>query len=332
MTQYVLIDFRHLCYKARNLPKLTITTTIGNQQRVIDTTIASFVVKDIYYKSGRASYPTAVFLEGGREGIPTFRKEYFQRLVNEGTDLTKGYKEGRKGESHAFYHAVNTAEELIKHGISVYRVERLEADDLIAAMVRKIKYHMGDTTTPIVILTNDNDMLPLVDDQVSVYIRSPRTYAEPGCIEYKGYYQVTPRTWYDYLEGTSEYGEFYIPYNSMLLYKLIRGDSADAYKGACKGLGKVSYSNLMRQMEQAGVDFENIFRYGNDFDTIMRPVLEQWFKEEEVERMHTLYKGIDMIQSHNGVDYLHEKLRAPLQIDLGVLQKASDALNIRVSR
>lgn len=333
--RYVLIDFRHICYKTLNHDILTTVIPINGVPTTVDTTVASFAIKDIFYKSNRGAYFTGVFLEGGREGFPTFRKQYFEQLVSNGSQLVskEGYKGQRKGEAKRFYTAVNTAEDLLKNGnVSVYRVAGLEADDVIAAMVHKIKYVLGDTTTPIDIITNDNDHLPLVDDQVSVYVRGSRTYADGDSLEHKGYYRVTPHNWHQYLEGTSAFGDFYIPYNSMLLFKLIRGDDADGYKGAVKGYGKVSYSALMRRMEQEGVDFANTFRYNVDFNTVMRPVLERYFEAAVVDQMAILYQGINMIQSHNGVDFLPEKLSKVQQLDLGTLQMACDALSIRISR
>src|SRR5690606_27680880 len=130
----------------------------------------------------------------------------------------------------------------------------------IISMVQKIK--SIDKETPIDIITGDSDLLALVDDQVSVYMRGNRQHAEPNCPEHRLYFQVTPETWEEYLSYSSAYRDYYIPFNSMLLFKMIRGDKTDNITGACKGYGGKTYSELMYQMEEDEVDFKNIFRYG----------------------------------------------------------------------
>ena len=80
----------------------------------------------------------------------------------------------------------------------------------------------------------------------------------------------------------------------MLLFKMIRGDKSDNVAGACKGYGGKKYSALMEKMQEDGVDFPNVFRYGNDFNEVMKPVLDKYFTEEEVEKMEFIYQGIGL--------------------------------------
>lgn len=329
---YLLIDFRHVAYKAITLPKLQAPIQVNGTEMIADTTVATFTIKDIWNKSQRGTFHTAVCLEQGKTGMPTYRAEYFKHLQSKGFDVTDGgYKAGRKKESGAFYNAVEVAEYLVgQSGISVYRVARLEADDLIGALVKHIKEVQKDTETPIYILTNDADHLPLVDEQVSVYMKCPRQYNEFGAPEYRGYFQVTPNSWDDFLAGSSEFGEYHLPYNAMLLYKLVKGDKSDNYKGACKGYGKVKFSNLTYQMQDDGVDFANVFRYYKDFDVEIAPVLRKYFTPEEVNHMAMVYKGINPVQTLDGVTPLHEKLRKPLQINIGEVQLACKTLDINI--
>lgn len=321
MSRIRLFDYMHLAHNARAVDVQMRAKVLEDGIPIeIDTKILKLTTRSIFNQSDKGGYITGVFLEGRN----TKRKQYFKELNNRrgnGTD----YK-GSRGHSSIFYEDVNRAVSIMHSGgISCYKYEKinefgepfdgLEADDLIVSMVRKLK-EMG-VTQPIDIVTNDSDLLPLVDEQVSVYLRGTRTYAEGGCPEYNKYYQVTPRSWEEALQYRSDFKDFYIPYNSMLLFKLIRGDKADEYGGIGKmtfdekSLGKVAYSKLMEQMVIDGVDFQNIFKYGVDFNEVIRPVLVNYFPKETVDFMYDTYLGIDMA---------YVNLEPPTKIDIGKLQ------------
>lgn len=314
MSRYVLIDYMHLAHRCIHAEPLSTTVNIGGEMRVIDTTIPNYTIKNIFNYSGKGKYFTGVFYEGGNSK----RREYFRN--QRGAENQAGYKGSRSNFRNSFYEGINLAISLMANGkVSQYRVEGCEADDLIISMVQKIK--AVDKITPIDIITNDSDLLPLVDEQVSVYMRGTRQHAEPGCPELRLYYQVTPETWDDYLSYTSAYRDFYIPYNSMLLFKLIRGDKSDEYVGATKGYGGKKYSALMERMVADGVDFPNVFRYGVDFDTVLRPILENYFDKETVDYMKYIYIGI----SPN-----YQNLEIPRQIEPGYLQAALNPVKINI--
>lgn len=315
--RYVLVDFMHLAHKYVVAEPLSATLKINGELQVIDTTFQNYTIKDVFSLSGRGLFHTGVFLEGGSE----YRKKHFGK---EGSKDGKGYKGGRDKGSNVFFDGIDMAINLMAQGkVSMYRFSGYEADDMIYNMVLRIKEE--DTTTPIDIITNDSDLLPLVDDQVSVYIRGTRGYSDPGCPSRRLYYQVTPKTWEDYLSYTSAHKNFLIPYNSMLLFKLIRGDKADDVAGACKGYGGKKYSELMNKMIEDKVDFPNIFRYGKDFDEVMRPVLEKYFKQEEVDKMKFIYEGIGLRKLPEG-----KKLALPRQIEKGYLQQVLLPLQIKL--
>lgn len=317
MSRYVLIDYLHLAHKCMGVPPLKATVTIGGEVRVIDTTIPSYTIKSVFNYGGKGEFYTGVFLDSGS----SYRKEYFSRKDTDTVDGT-GYKGNRSGRQNAFYEGVDLAVNLMYNGkVSLYRVEGYEADDLIASVVAKIKSE--DTKTPIDIITNDSDLLPLVDDQVSVYMRSTREFAVDGAPTRRLYYQVTPQSWDDYFYYASAYRDYLIPYNSILLFKLIKGDKSDNIAGAVKGLGAKKYSLLMERMIQDGVDFPNIFRYGVDFDEVMRPILESYFKVEEVDYMKFIYEGINL---------RFKNLVLPKKIELGFLQEALSPVKINLIR
>ena len=290
---------------------------INNELKVVDTTIPNYTIKNIFKYSGNGLFHTGVFFEGGSD----YRKSYFKE---QGSGDGSGYKGDRAQQKGSFYTGINLATQLLMQGkVSLYRAAGYEADDLIYNMILRIKEE--DKTTPIDVITNDADLLPLVDDQVSVYIRGTREANEDGCPVRRLYYQVTPRTWEDYLSYTSAYKNYKIPYNSMLLFKMIRGDKSDNVAPACKGFGGKKYSALMEKMEQDGVDFPNIFRYGVDFDTVMLPVLEHYFESDEIDRMKFIYGGIGLRKLPEGM-----KLGLPKQIDKGYLQQSLDFVKINL--
>ncbi len=315
--RYVLIDYMHLAHRCIVAEPLSVTVPINGEIQVVDTTIPNYTVKNIYSYSGRGLFHTGVFFEGGSD----FRKKHFAK---DGSGDGSGYKGDRSQQKGSFYTGINLAIQLMMQGkVSLYRAGGYEADDLIFNMIRAIKEK--DTSTPIDIITNDSDLLPLVDEQVSVYIRGTREYNEDGCPTRRLYYQVTPRSWDEYLSYASAYKNYTIPYNSMLLFKMIRGDKSDNVAGACKGYGGKKYSALMEKMQEDGVDFPNVFRYGNDFNEVMKPVLDKYFTEEEVEKMEFIYQGIGLRKLPEG-----QSLALPKQIDKGYLQQALDFVKINL--
>ena len=315
--RYVLIDYMHLAHRCIVAEPLSVTVPMNGEIQVVDTTIPNYTIKNIFSYGGRGLFHTGVFFEGGSD----YRKNHFSK---EGSGDGSGYKGDRSQNKGSFYTGIQLAIQLLSQGkVSLYRASGYEADDLIYSMVLRIKEE--DKTTPIDIITNDSDLLPLVDEQVSVYIRGTREYNEDGCPTRRLYYQVTPRSWDEYLSYASAYKNFTIPYNSMLLFKMIRGDKSDNVSGACKGYGGKKYSELMGQMQLDKVDFPNVFRYGNDFDTVMKPVLDKYFKEDEVARMKFIYEGIGLRKLPEG-----QRIALPKQIDKGYLQQVLDFVKINL--
>lgn len=317
MSRYVLVDFQHLAHRCIQAEPLSASVNIGGEMKLVDTTIPTYTIKNVYSYSGKGRFFTGVCFEGGGAAE---RKKYFAK--QKGVDGATDYKGGRASNRGSFYEGINLATNLLHNGkVSLYRKEGLEADDCIASLVQKIK--AVDQLTPIDIITNDSDLLPLVDEQVSVYMRGTRQHAEPGSPEHRLYYQVTPDTWTEYLSYTSAYRNYLIPYNSMLLFKMIRGDKADNITGAVKGYGGVKYSQLMEEMIDDEVDFPSVFRYGNDFDEVMRPVLEDYFAEEDVDYMKFIYEGIRP---------KYQNFEIPKQIEPGYLQSALNPVKINIIR
>jgi hypothetical protein len=317
MARYKIIDFLHLAHRTIQGEPLHTTVMFGNEPRVVNTTVPNYTIKNIYNYSGRGEHFVAVCHEGGASK----RKAYFKQQAGKIGNNQEGYKGDRERKGGEFFEGVNLAINLMFGGdVAQYRIAGLEADDMISSLVKIIQ--SVDRHTPIDIITNDSDMLPLVDDQVSVYMRATRQYAEAGCPEHHLYYQVTPRSWSEYLGKTSQFGKFYIPFNSMLLYKMIRGDKSDGVDGSAVGYGPKKYSALMEQMVDDKVDFQNTFRYGVDFDLYMRPILLNYFDLATVNYMKFIYTGICL--------EVVPDLPPPRMLDLGKLQMALNPLKINM--
>lgn len=314
--RYILVDFMHLGYKFTQAPPLSVTIDVDGVPTVIDTTIINGVVKNVHSLSDYGNHFLGVFLEGGN----SFRKQYFKESPHE--DLATNYKGSRPDASrNPVIKAMDTTIQFLYEArVPLYRMGTYEADDLIFSVIQEIKKF--DQTTPIDVITNDADLLPLVDEQVSVYLRGKSTSNEDNSPKRRMYRQVTPRTYTNVLSQLSEYKGFYLPYNSILLHKLLRGDSSDEYKGAAGGYGKVSFSKLTETMERDGVDFPNVFRYTNDFTEVMRPVLLNYFEPNVVDRMEWIFEGMKL-------RYLPDRA-VPVRFKSGELQKAVNKLHINL--
>lgn len=276
--KFVLIDFQHLAYKCIAMPQMTALVTRNGVTREEDTTIPTGTIKSVVTYGGKGAYYTGVFLEGGSDRRKAINSEY---------------KANRKGQAKTFYEGINLAVELMYGGgVSLYRKKGFEADDLICSMVYKLKNEYPDAE--IEVITGDHDLLSLVDEQVSVWMRGTRQFALDKSAERRMYYQVTPHTWDAYMEGTSAFKGYGIPYGGIMLYKMIKGDKADNIEMAVKGYGKVAFSKLILKMRDDGVRFEEIFRNHNDFDTVIRPVLANYFDDTAIEALKENHKLIKM--------------------------------------
>lgn len=318
-----------------NYGSLILAEGMGDMCTVL-TTYPSYLCKWIWKLSGYGDYNTAVCLEGKSvatnyyKAKPCFRKEYFEA---QGTN----YKGGRKALPLRTVQGCQFAyNKMAQGGVKLYGKEGYEADDVIYTLINQIK--QTDTTTPIDVITNDRDLLPLVDEQVSVYIKTTKMdYNEPECPYVKGYFQVTPRTWSTYISNCSEYkknaGTFNMPYNSVLLYKMIKGDKSDNIDAAVKPYGVVKFNKMIDLMVEQGVDFPNVFRYSSDFDMEILPVIAPHFQTDQLAKMKFIKEGISLRNIDLGKDIQGRPLRfaMPTPIDYGTMSSAVADLHIKLS-
>lgn len=230
---------------------------INGKPQVIDTTIPNYTIKAIHRWSNKGQFPVAVCFDSPCR----CRKGYFAK-TGVISDVVGGidYKGGRRSLESTVFDGINMTSQLMKNsGISCYKAENYEADDLVFACVKKAKEQYPDL--PIDIVCNDTDLLPLVDDQVSVFFRSRKyTWAEDKSIEKQHYVQVTPYNYQSVVEGLSSYKNLVVPYNTVLLIKLLRGDKSDNILGHTLAKPKVC-KQLMADMQNDGVNIGDMFRY-----------------------------------------------------------------------
>lgn len=255
----VIVDFNHMAHTYMNSQhRLSKTVMINGEPQLIDTTVQSGTIKAIHRWSNGGSNPTAVCFDSP---VPA-RKAYFSKAFGMPIEGDTAYKGGRKSMSGDMFDAIGMVKDLlVASGVSCYKGHNYEADDLIFACIERAKIDYPGV--PIDVITNDADLLPLVDDTVSVFLRSRKmTWAESPEIEKLHYIQVTPRNFQEVVEDLSSYKKFYMPYNSLLLHKLIRGDSSDTIPGIKKAFPPRKYNQLLLDLEDSGVDLSKVFRYG----------------------------------------------------------------------
>lgn len=268
----VIVDFNHQAHTYFHSKfRLSARVNVDGEFVEKDTTVQSGCLKNIFRWTKGGSYPCAVCFD--RPVIA--RKAFFQSNFPDMKVGTEGeYKGGRAKMSQEMFTAIQDCENILKQsGVPVFAENGYEADDLIYACVKRAKEKYPGT--PIDIITNDADLLPLVDDTVSLFLRSKKgTYAETKDIEKSKYIQVTPRNYQEVVEDLSDYRGFLIPYNTILLYKLLRGDTSDNYKrkDISRMFPPTKYNAMIERMMEEYVNFEEVFRYGD-------PVTKLYYKD-----------------------------------------------------
>lgn len=271
-----IIDFNHLAHKFSfgMAKRLSAMLNINNIPQNVDTTIPTYTIKQIAQWSNMGYHPTVVCFDSP---IKSRKFAMLQQFEKEGF-IENEYKGERIKRDGSFYESLKLTYSLLNQGgVGVLKAENYEADDLVFAAITRAKEQFPGM--PIDVITNDWDLAPLCDDQVSVYIRSNKmTYATTGP-ELNKYVQVTPESYQTLAQDITAFktakGSFYVPYNSILLWKLLRGDKSDNIPGLTKTNGKgLEYTpTKMRELlELIEEDYEldDIFRYGKTPSKIIR--------------------------------------------------------------
>lgn len=258
----LIVDFNHRAHMYINSSfRPEVSMLVNGEVTKIDTSIQCGFIKDVHRWSLGGFYPTVVCFDSP---VPA-RKAYFAREFGMSVGTVAEYKGGREKMSDMFYDAiVMTKNMLDRAGVMCVKAHNYEADDLIFAAVKKAKSQFPGT--PIDIMTNDADLIPLVDDTVSVFLRSKKgTYAREKEYERLHYIQITPENYQRVVEDLSSYKKFKVPYNTLLLQKLLRGDKSDNIEGTDvvrKKFPPRVYNELIQSLSDDWVDLYDCFRYG----------------------------------------------------------------------
>ena len=287
LRRVIIIDVSHLFYKYAfgGASSLSTTIMVDGVPKRVDTTIPAYTIKQIHRWSKFGSYPTAVCFDC--QGSTKSRKAYLLKWKAEhaDSDIAKSisdYKEGRQSNDTRFFEGINMTMNLLHQGgVCVFKADGYEADDLVKAALDKAKVQYPDL--PIDIITGDADLLPLVDEQVSVFYKSVRsTWAESPELEKRGYIQVTPNNFQEVVESLSKFKNLTVPYNSILLAKMLRGDDSDKVPGF-KGMTPTKYRKIVADMQEHGYDFSTLFRYDAPTSTICYRGTEEPIPEDLIE-------------------------------------------------
>lgn len=279
----VIIDVSHLFYKFAygGASGLSSTIMVDGIPKRVDTTLPAYTIKYIHRASNYGYNPTIVCFDGA--GGSRSRKAYFAKYngIREGAEPI-GYKGSRESQDPRFYEGVNiTMNLLLQGGVCCLKADGYEADDLIKAAIDKVKIDYPHL--PIDVITGDVDLVPLVDDQVSVFLSSRKmTWAESKELEKRNYVQLTPNNYQSYMEGLTNYKNLSVPYNTVLLSKLLRGDKSDEIPAYPK-FTPTKYRNLINTLIEDGYDLSDICRYEVPKGVISYRGTEEPIPEELIE-------------------------------------------------
>lgn len=299
----LIVDVAHIAHNFAHMPvKLSTVQTFAGSDVTINTNISTGIIKNIHRWSHRGEHPVAVCFD---RPVPA-RRHYFQKLAAKLQEAnfegSKGdYKGNRPQTRGALINDLNMTEQLLRNGgVGCLAADGYEADDLIEAAVHQAKLSYPDHAIDIV--TNDTDLVPLVDDQVSVFLRSQKmTWAEDKSLEKNKYIQITPETYEEFLGTRSDFKSIPVPYNTILLIKLLRGDPSDNIPGLKKHFRPATVKNMLADMDRKGVDVANVFRYGSaETLNTMIDVLADYVQEEHLPIIRAFWVGMNINQPFEG--------------------------------
>lgn len=266
----IILDYNHLAHRyLKGARPLSIQVYANGTYQTLDTTIPAYSLKFIARLTDFGRNPTLICFDRPIKG----RYEYFKTLTQKGkeagTEEVIEYKAGRSSGSSALYTGIKWTETLLREGgVRVAAEPNYEADDLIFAAVQYAKRTYPDL--PIDIITGDGDLIPLVDEQVNVYMRGKYTIHVPGSPEHNKYIQVSKANFEEAIGYITAFKNYNVPYNATLLVKLLRGDSADNLKPIAK-FTPTKMRKLFDDLREADVDFDKLCRYGKNQQIYVDP-------------------------------------------------------------
>lgn len=232
----LIVDFMHLYYKykftieSNRIKRLTADVSTLMPDGTVQ--LLPTDISNIFYPIKEIEGFRKKFEAGGNEVhlAVCFDRPPTDRRDN---DTTGTYKSKRGGKINDIDLA-NIAfikNLLAQVGHNSYMHDGAEADDLIQSLVDKQSKNFDFT----VIYTSDADMLACVAPNVGVQMYKIR----------KGYTPVSAKNFESYCLSTFNVR---IPFNAIVLYKILCGDKSDEIKGV-KGFGPVAYSNFVKDID-----------------------------------------------------------------------------------
>lgn len=285
----LVVDVSHLAFLYDNITQ-ELTARYGGQ--VVDTRIASNILKSLWRWSKHGVDDVVVCFDSS---IPS-RREFIQKTFG------CKYKPNRH-HRYTIRLGLDLTYELLKIGnVSTLKCDDYEADDLIGATVS----YLHDKYKHINVVTGDFDLVPLVDDKVSVFLRSHKI--DSGNPAFRKYYELTPESYSKIPEVWSKCKGWYIPYNTMLLYKMTFGDESDGIPGITyetasgsqrRVYPKSKFGDLVEKMIADDVDISNIFRFGDSVPEDMLTVVKDEMGEEFVQPVLDRYQAMNLNQGYS---------------------------------
>lgn len=148
------------------------------------------------------------------------------------------YKGGREGAPPELIAQIQLAEKWLRDsGFNVMAFDGFEADDIIGTVAKSLK----GSGLKVNVITGDRDMAYLVDEDTSLI--SPSSNSPDVTFEN-----------YEYTAGKR--GER-VHYNSIFLYKVLRGDSSDKIP-AVKRNAYALYNRLTAELKKIGIDLSTL--------------------------------------------------------------------------
>lgn len=221
-------------------------------------------------------------------------------------DDSAEYKAKRSRITDADHEAVeNTYKLLKKAGFAVLKVDGMEADDLVAAVVKTSKCHYDSVT----IFTVDSDIAALVVDNVSVMRYKSSNSNKNGMHNnmLQAHTLINEKTFERCLGN--EFGVS-MPFNSIILYKCTVGDKSDNIKGI-SGFGVSAYGKMISELN-GHVNMRTL----NEPENVEK-VLRYYFKDSD--KLNQAIESLSLVRSRTS----RELESAISEIDLRYVSKDS---------
>ena len=299
MKRLVLVDVSHLAYV---YSRIDMRMSAEYQGQTVDTRITQGILKALWKWTHHGQDDLVVCFDSKTPS----RHKYVQE------SFSSPYKPNRPNSSYKRFILDGldlTYKILLDAHTNLLQVPDFEADELIGIAIDSL----GSEYDHIEVMTGDFDLIPLVDERVSIHLRSHKmSYTEDGAYGPK-YYELTPDTYTDIPEVWSKCKGWSIPYNTMLLQKMLYGDESDGLPGVMSENGrrlytKKKFAELVDRMISDGVPVSDVFRYridgqanlNDDVPSELTEVLDTYFDANVVPRLVQRYRAMNMNARYEG--------------------------------